>query len=448
MLLSIDGLYGSDATGGAAALVTASVSAEVSASPSLQSASFSFSATPSSFGAPVALGPDLVPGLRQRASSGVRNYSIVSRSAMILRDQDGNVLSSLDGGEAGSIYFGGSNTDGEPTGPSQDVRDEQAHEFTPEGMAALPHVPWSPDFSLKGTLSPDRGWMSFTVPVGPYTNTLRLAVSSEHDGSAMPAMVDQMYLMDSKGRLVAELTGIATVSSSSTQTLTVSIQSAPSGGALLIRLIVTPQDDSDGSSGDGGSPITPDTNGGIGALTPPPSQTSNGFTVEVQRDDGPFGSPSPSVASPSLALPPGTYLPSTSGSDFSHFGSGSSTSPTNTAPAVEPGYAANATNWSNYVGGAGGRASREPIDLEPESESISLGPLVSRGRPRSAPRWLPRPTIPLPRSAATSKGGVIPPPGVWKASLHGGRVRPRRLSPRPAPHSTPRRMTTARRLRP
>lgn len=387
MLLSVDGAAVSNASRDAHALVGASPQADFSAEISLTPSSTATSQPTSVSVSVMSPSSDVTPeaaalaSLRQLASQGGNGLSIVSRPVMILHDQDGNILSSFGPSSADSTYSAPNSPVGAtPTGSDQGILDEQAKELTPEGLATLPHVPWSQDFSIKGALASDRGWMSFTVPVGPRTSALRLAVRSElDDGSASTAMVDQMYMLDSDGNLVAAITGIAAGTTGSRQTLIVTLEAAPAGGLVVVRMVPSSYASMSPPADGGNAPSSPDSSGGLGALTPPPSMTSGGFTVEVQRNDGsPAPSGDPAASSP-FVLPPTTYLNTSTGFDLSHFGSASATNPTNSASNLEQGYASNTTVWSSYLGGGGARASTGSMDVEPESESISLGPLVSRG---------------------------------------------------------------------
>jgi hypothetical protein len=250
--------------------------------------------------------------------------------------------------------------------------------------------------------------MSFTVPVGPYTSVLHLAVRPEHDdGSSSMAMVDQMYLLDSHGKLCAALTGIATPTTASRQMLTVMLQSAPAGGIVVVRMVPSPNSSITAPSGDGGASSPPDSSGGLGALTPPPPPSTE-FTVEIQRDDAPPTSPGDPDVSPPPFLPTGANPSTAAGAGFSHLGSASATNPTNSASNIDPGYVASATNWSNFIGGGGARVSNAPSDLdsESESESISLGPLVSRGAAPIGPALATTADDPAPSIDRDQHGGL------------------------------------------
>ena len=411
MLLSGDGTAVSNASKDMHALVGATAqadySAEISMTPSTTATSQSTSVSVSVMSPSSDVTTDSgLARLRQLASQGANGFSIVTRPAMILHDQDGNILSSFSPSSGDSTYSApGSPAGSTPTGAEKGILEEQSKELTPEGLATLPHVPWSQDFSIQGALTSDRGWMSFTVPVGPRTNALRLAVRPElDDGSPSMAMVDQMYLLDSNGNLTAAITGIATATTASRQTLIVTLQAAPAGGVVVVRMISSPYASMSAPADNGGAPSSTDSSGGLGALTPPPSTPSGGFTVEVQRNDGSPASPGDLVVSAPFVLPPGTYLSTSSGSELSHYGSASSANLTNNAPSVEQGYALNATIWSSFMGG-GPRASRGSIDVEPESESISLGPLVSRGAAPIGPALATSIDDPAPSINRDEQGG-------------------------------------------
>ncbi|MDR3619859.1 MAG: hypothetical protein P4L85_10965 [Paludisphaera borealis] len=318
---------------------------------------------------------------RQISANNELSLSIITRPAIFLRDQDGNILSSLDGPPSSDATF----IDGEAPSTNQDPNTlaEQAKELTPEGLAQLPKVPWSLDTSIYGSLSSDRGWMSFKVPVGPNTNTLRLAVRPEHDdGTSSTAMVDQMYLVGADGVLIASVTGVATLSTGSRQTLVVTLQSPPPGGILVVRM-VQPSTPSPAGSTDSQESTDPtdstNSGNGLGALTPPSFSAPNNFTVDVQRDDSLPQTPGDlSGPPPVVVIPPGSYLPSSLGTAQNHFSIGPATSSSNyNAMNIEPGYVSNTSN--RLAGNDGAHAPIDSPDIDSESTSISLGPLVSRG---------------------------------------------------------------------
>jgi hypothetical protein len=129
-------------------------------------------------------------------------------------------------------------------------------------------------------------------------------------------------------------------------------------------------------STDSGTPV--DVPDGEGALTPPTSSVPSDFTVEVQRDDVFAASPGISNSAPVWIFPPASYPPTSS---WSTGGGHVSVLPSGIAStSSESGYAVNAASRIENA-----RASVDPIDLDPESTPVSLGPLVSRGSPPMGP---------------------------------------------------------------
>jgi len=370
MLLSLEGSSTSGVGDAIAEGIRASAQVSVSAEESQRPTSVTVSLLPAD------LDPDAASP-RYGPTSGATSFSVVARPAIFLSDQDGNLLSSLDGpgSTGGELYFGAAPewTIGMPDGDPS-ILAEQAKELTPEGLAALPAVPWAHDASIKGTLTSDRGWMSFTVPVGPNTTTIRMAVRPEHEGDAAMAMVDQIYLISPNGRLIAAVAGVASGSPGRRQTLVVSLQSAPAGGVLVVRMVHPSVETPVGSNSPSGSG---DGSDGLGALPPSTFDAPTDFTVEVQRDDDYASSPGSSFSSPILIVPPATYAPPSTGSTGGHIGVLPSGNATNS---LDSSYTVNTASRAEVV-----RTSADPIDVDAESPSVSLGPLISRGSPPMGP---------------------------------------------------------------
>ncbi|WP_076345564.1 hypothetical protein [Paludisphaera borealis] len=379
MLLSLGGELASNSVDDpiALGLASAPASAQVSVTaPSSQSTSVSVSLLPSTTNVHDPAIDAVSP--RQISANNELSLSIITRPAIFLRDQDGNILSSLDGPPSSDATL--INSEAPSTIPDPDTLAEQAKELTPEGLAQLPKVPWSLDTSIYGSLSSDRGWMSFKVPVGPNTNTLRLAVRPEHDdGTSSTVMVDQMYLIGADGVLIASVTGVATQSTSSRQTLVVTLQSPPPGGVLVVRMVQPSTQSPAASTGSPDSTDQTDSGNGLGALTPPSFSAPNNFTVDVQRDDSLPQSPGDSSGPPPVVvIPPGSYLPNSLDTAQNHLSIGPATSSSNyNAMSIEPGYVSNTSN--RIPSNDGAHPSIDSPDIDSESTSISLGPLVSRG---------------------------------------------------------------------
>ena len=127
--------------------------------------------------------------------------------------------------------------------------------------------------------------------------------------------------------------------------------------------------------------------------------------MEIQRNEGVSTSPGDQVVSLPFVVPLGSYLPATPGSDSSQVGVASTTNLSNTA-SVESAYAANSPNSTvGLVGVASPRASSESADMGPDSESISLGPLVSRGAAPIGPALATSIDDPAPSINRDEQGG-------------------------------------------
>jgi hypothetical protein len=392
MLLSLGGASTSDVDYPIVDFARASAQVSVSTAESEPPTSVTFSLLPPIMDSAAVASP------RQFAENGAVGVTIVARPAIFLTDQDGNLVTSLDAPDStgDDLYFG-SIPEGWAGAPSGDpsIFDEQAKELTPTGLAALPTVPWTPDATIQGTLTSDRGWMTFTVPVGPSTNILRMAVHSGREGDVAAAMVDQMYLINSNGKLVACVTGVASLSPGTHQTLIISLQSPPAGGVLVVRMVQPPLESAV-------VPVDPtDSSDGLGALPPSTFNTPSDFTVEVYRDDTPVSPPSSTVVSPVPFILPASYAPAPSWSSGGHIGvlpTGASGPSANTA---DSGYAVNTASRTEKAS-----AAADPIEDDAESPSISLGPLVSRGSSPMGPALATRVDDPAPSISRDDRAGL------------------------------------------
>ena len=68
-------------------------------------------------------------------------------------------------------------------------QDPEQAELTPQGMKQLTVLPWKDEAEVSGTLQPAQDWMTYAIPVGPMTLSLRVTVSQvgPFAGPAIPA---------------------------------------------------------------------------------------------------------------------------------------------------------------------------------------------------------------------------------------------------------------------
>jgi hypothetical protein len=406
MLLSLGDGLASNTSQDQTALIPEWDSAQVSNSPPASSTSTAVSV--SVYSSSSSDHADVIAATmpRQISPNGDLGFAVVTRPTIFLRDQDGNYFSSLDDSsppDLKQISIGLPDSNQSPTNPSRSEIDEQAQELTPDGLAKLPKVPWMVDYSVKGTLTSDRNWMTFSVPVGPSTNTLRLAVHPENEMvESTAAMVDQLYLVRSDGTLIAQVNGVASVAQGSRQTLIVSLQSAPAGSWLVVRVI---QPYAEMMTNPAGSTGSSDSGDGLDALTPSPFVASNNFMLDVHRDDistqSPGGAPPPSTPD---VLPPGSYLPSTPGATSPQVVSVPASQPGGGAISYDQGYASNTAVLNHN----GAYASIESHDVDSESTPVSLGPLVSRGAAPMGPALATSIDDPAPSINRDDQGGGDP----------------------------------------
>lgn len=380
-LLSLGGAPGPLAVGAASTIRSVSAPAGLVSLPSLDasvSGSASISMTFPTPSEQASIGPPAPP----------HDAGPVGQPSILIFDQDGNTLSSLDGAMLDSPLSGAASTipvGTGPTPPDQATVDAEAKELTPEGLASLPMLPWSFNSSFHGTLTSDHAWSSFTVPVGPSTNILRLAVHPENsaDGSSA-AVVDQVYLIGADGSVVASLVGAAAFSSGSRQALSVTLNWAPKGGLLLVRVVnpacgtnPLPVDEDSTDAAEATDTTSPtDSGDGTGAIPPLPFIPPSIFEVDVQRQDPPQTS-SAETWLPSPQIPaPGSYPPL-----WPDLSQGRVSVPPASAAATitTVSYDPVDSTTTKLANTSAAKTSTGPPDLEPETSSISLGPLVSRG---------------------------------------------------------------------
>jgi len=264
-------------------------------------------------------------------------------------------------------------------------------ELTPEGISKLLALDWSQYAMVSGTLEPSHDWATYSIPVGPQTNSLKVHVSSaqEPESQSRPA-VDQLYLVGHDGSVLASMQGVsaATASQGPQQDINIALSNVPTGAELLLRLMAnpglstpSPTSSPSATSSPASSPTSSPTS------SPSPTSATAGTTatgagvsykMEVQRSDppvviasiggaNPFGSP---VSSPGNGLIVAGNLLGASSTSLA--------SPAARASGLQP-----VDEW--LVGKSEEGQAREAVpNRAPDQDGltapeISVGPLASRG---------------------------------------------------------------------
>jgi hypothetical protein len=105
-------------------------------------------------------------------------------------------------------------------------------------MLTLTSLPWTGDLKVSGTLQPGQNWMTYKIPVGPTTQSLKVTITEpETESTTETAALDQVYLVGPSGAMLAEVTGASLDSVGARQVLTISLNDVPAGAELLVRII-------------------------------------------------------------------------------------------------------------------------------------------------------------------------------------------------------------------
>jgi hypothetical protein len=252
--------------------------------------------------------------------------------------------------------------------------DPEQSELTPQGMQQLPALPWTDDVEVSGTLQPAQTWMTYRIPVGSTTLSLKVTISQlgPQEGPAIPAL-DQLYLVSPSGVILTMLKGASAFAQGARQDMTILLSAVPDNSELLVRIVETP------------APSV--------AAGPPqasPASLNIPFTMAIQRTDlatsalplnAVFQTVAPVGLAGSLLIAYGngavTVSPPSLGS------SGAAPNPeaaSSELTATEPSAVA--------VAPAGARLTTQ---VEVPAPGVSVGPLVTRG---SAPLRPPLGTTP------------------------------------------------------
>jgi hypothetical protein len=187
--------------------------------------------------------------------------------------------------------LGGSNSASDSAASSSSgVRGEMESELTPAGIGTLTLVPAESDVTLRGLLQADHTWMTYRMPVDARTHSVNLSVNSpETTPSSIRPAVDELYLVDQSGLVLAQLKGAAANWVGPRQDLAISLNSVPDGAQLLFRVVETPVPSDQASAPD------PAPQGGTVGPVP--------FVMDVKRTeaDGPTPPSEAVLSTPSVS---------------------------------------------------------------------------------------------------------------------------------------------------
>jgi hypothetical protein len=138
-----------------------------------------------------------------------------------------------------------SSTMGPAQGPPQQNpgtmdEDPEQSELTPQGMQHLPALPWTYEVEVSGTLQPSQTWVTYKIPVGSTTQSLKVTVSQfgPQGEPAIPAL-DQLYLVGPLGVVLTMLKGAAEYAQGPRQDMIILLSAIPDDSELLVRIIET-----------------------------------------------------------------------------------------------------------------------------------------------------------------------------------------------------------------
>ncbi|HMF37676.1 MAG TPA: hypothetical protein VKF17_13600 [Isosphaeraceae bacterium] len=122
---------------------------------------------------------------------------------------------------------------------------------------------------VSGTLQPAQSWMTYRIPVGSITQSLKVTVSQlgPQGEPAIPAL-DQLYLVGPSGVILTMLKGAAEYAQGSRQDMTIFLSAIPDNSELLMRIVETPASNMAG-----------------GPQQASPASMNIPFTMDIQRTD-------------------------------------------------------------------------------------------------------------------------------------------------------------------
>jgi len=128
-----------------------------------------------------------------------------------------------------------------PQKPGAAGEDPEQSELTPAGMQQLPALPWTGDVEVSGTLQPAQTWMTYRIPVGSTTLSLKVTVSQlgPQGEPTIPAL-DQLYLVGPSGVVLTMLQGASAYAQRPRQDMMILLSAVPDNSELLVRIVETP----------------------------------------------------------------------------------------------------------------------------------------------------------------------------------------------------------------
>ncbi len=247
-------------------------------------------------------------------------------------------------------------------------------ELTPQGMQQLPALPWMDEVEVSGTLQPAQAWMTYKIPVGSTTRSLKVTLRQlgSQGEPAIPAL-DQIYLVGPSGVVLTMLQGASAYAQGSRQDMMILLSAVPDNSELLVRIVETPA-----PSVAAGPPQA-----SLASLNIP-------FTMDIQRAD-PATSALPLNAVFQTVVPVGlagplliAYGNVAATTPPPSLGSSGDVPDTEAASSEPTGMVASAI----AIAPAGARLTTQ---VEVAAPGVSVGPLVTRG---SAPLRPPLGTTP------------------------------------------------------
>ena len=128
-----------------------------------------------------------------------------------------------------------------PRKPGGADEDPKQSELTPQGMRRLPALPWTDAVEVSGTLQPAQTWMTYGIPVGSTTLSLKVTVSQlgPQGEPTIPAL-DQLYLVGPSGVVLTRLQGASAYAQGPRQDMMILLGAVPNNSELLVRIVETP----------------------------------------------------------------------------------------------------------------------------------------------------------------------------------------------------------------
>lgn len=220
-------------------------------------------------------------------------------SSLLVQDDAGNALSSASEPDAmplnAPITTGPAREEagvefavGEGYGPQPEVGPP-----SPKELAATPRMPWTNSYSYTGSIDGMHS-IALRIPVGPFTRTLTLGLTPQVEGEPFMPRIDQVFLIGRGGEELSRITGVSILGDGASQTLYISIQGAPMGGEIVVRLVsmaAFSPGDSDGQDAEGPAGGD-DTIGGGGEVSP---WDGTSFELSILRNEARSQGGGPSV---------------------------------------------------------------------------------------------------------------------------------------------------------